>query len=192
MADSGERKLLVKGTAYRLLMSKLQWYEDFRLVPDTGTPLATSWYELLPLVHCSTKLARSKGRSVPVYANAQGLVQAKFDAQHQFRSALSNPLAALPRIWDKYFNFGECVLGMEQESATVTRHEIHLRSLPRVVQPWLGSAQLGYVLGLLEESGCSARGFAAREVSGGFDRGFATVHQTLVVQLARHQASVCG
>ena len=140
----GEGPFRVKGIAYRGHCEYVERFlagglgaqqaaiVDERLRGFLGqTFLASSWYDVYPLVAAGSACARVAGRTLPDFLRARARFQAEQDLQGVYRAALTVASPALlaeklPPMFQRYFDFGHAVV---HEIAPNAR-EAHVEIIP--------------------------------------------------------------
>lgn len=163
----GEGPFRVKGIAYRGHCEYVERFlagglgaqqaaiVDERLRGFLGqTFLASSWYDVYPLVAAGSACARVAGRTLPDFLRARARFQAEQDLQGVYRAALTVASPALlaeklPPMFQRYFDFGHAVV---HEIAPNAR-EAHVEGVPATLAPWLGPILQTFSLTALEYNG---------------------------------------
>ncbi len=157
----------VKGVAYRGHCEYVERYlvgglaaqqamlVDARLRDFLGqTFLASSWYDVYPLVAAGSVCARVAGRTLPDFLRVRARFQAEQDLQGVYRAALTVASPALlaerlPPMFQRYFDFGNAVVSVAGPSA----RDVQIEGVPASLSPWLGPILQTFALTALEYNG---------------------------------------
>ncbi|MDC3960624.1 hypothetical protein [Polyangium jinanense] len=120
-----------------------------------GQPfLASSFYDMFPLVAGSGVLASLARSPLDAFAHQQGRAQASYDVEHQYRALLQGRStddvhSRLRPLAGRYYDFGE----WDVERAGLNRLRVVERALPIWIMPWFVPMQIGYFSGLMAAMG---------------------------------------
>ncbi|MRG96333.1 hypothetical protein [Polyangium spumosum] len=163
----GEGTFRIKGIAYRglahLVTSRVEGGTSaFAAALPTpalqaffGQPfLASSFYDVYPLVAGSGVLASLARTPIDTFAQQQGRAQAAYDVEHAYRALLQGKSSddmhsRLRPLAGRYYDFGE----WDVERQGPGRIRIVERNLPVWIMPWFVPMQLGYFSGLMAAMG---------------------------------------
>ncbi len=111
----------------------------------TQTFLASTFYDVLPLVAASAAAANLLNIPLDTFAHNQGRAQAKYDADHAFRAFVQGrTIEDFPSrcklIASRYFNFGE----WEANSFSPGTITFVVKGIPAWSAPWFGPLLGGY------------------------------------------------
>lgn len=116
--------------------------------------LASSSYDLLPLLEFGREAAHLAGVPYSTYVRGGARLQAEKDVNGLYRALLrlaspSLVVARMPRVMMQYMTFGNAAGRMLDERT----YEILVRGVPEPVQVWLTAAAEGFVPFVLETAG---------------------------------------
>ena len=163
----GESPFHVKGNAYRGhveytdkhvpggMKAAIERIQDEKLRAFFAQPfLASSWYDIFPLVAIGFVCARLAGRSFPDFLRARARQQAELDVGgvYRFLLSLASPetvVTKLPAVVAQYFDFGTVeVRRLGPRLYTAISH-----GWPRPLAAWYAPIQETYALYALESNG---------------------------------------
>ena len=163
----GAAPFRVKGVAYRGhgdyveryvaggMQAQLDAVVEPRLRAFLGqTFLASSWYDVFPLVGGGYVCGRITGRALPGFLRTRARYQAEQDMQGVYRMAMtvaSPELLAekLPKMLQQYFDFGVASV----VDAGPGARDASVEGIPTLLSPWLGPILQTFVLTALEDNG---------------------------------------
>jgi hypothetical protein len=184
---AGESPFHIKGIAYRglLLLVEHRVAGGLRaLTEDIDDPkllafarqrfLASSRYDILPMLPLNATIAERLGRSLPQFAREAAVAQARYDALHVYRPlvearTLVDVSSRLARFGMLYYDFG----GYEGRDEGPGHVVIRRTGLPRYIIPWYAHMQAAYMEEIVRQLGARrAEATPRREEPRGTDRGF--------------------
>jgi hypothetical protein len=136
--------------------------------------LASSRYDILPMLPLSATIATRLGRSLAQFSREAALAQARYDARHVYRPmvedrTLADVSSRLARFGMLYYDFG-AFAGRDEGPGHVV---IRRTGLPRYIVPWYAHMQAAYMEEIVRQLGARrAEGTPRREEQAGIDRGF--------------------
>ncbi len=135
--------------------------------------LASSFYDVYPLVAGCGVLASLSRMSIDTFAQQQGRAQASYDVEHAYRALLQGKSTddmhlRLRPLAGRYYDFGE----WDVERPGHDRIRVIERGLPIWMMPWFVPMQIGYFSGLMAAMGkpgssVTMQSFRREGVSGG-------------------------
>ena len=120
-----------------------------------GQPfLASSFYDIYPLVAGSGLLASLSRAPLDAFAQQQGRAQAAYDVEHAYRAlfqgkSVDDVHARLRPLAGRYYDFGE----WDVERTSHDRIRVTERGLPIWIMPWFVPMHIGYFSGLMAAMG---------------------------------------
>ncbi|MDC0747978.1 hypothetical protein [Polyangium mundeleinium] len=116
--------------------------------------LASSFYDMFPLVAGSGVLASLARIPLDVFAHQQGRTQAAHDVEHAYRALLQGKStddihSRLRPLAGRYYDFGE----WDVERQGPDRIRVVESALPIWIMPWFVPMQIGYFSGLMAAMG---------------------------------------
>jgi hypothetical protein len=111
----------------------------------TQTFLASTFYDLLPLVAASAAAANLTNAQLDLFAQNQGRAQANYDADHAFRAfvqgrSIDDFPSRCKLIATRYFDFGE----WEANTFSPGTVTFVVKGIPAWASPWLSPLLGGY------------------------------------------------
>jgi len=156
---AGRSPFRVKGVAYKGLLHYVATRLEGGMAALTGSLrdpvlrdyiaqpfLASSFYDFFPLVAASAACAAVAGVQLEVFAQGQGRAQAKYDAEHAYRTFIQGrSIADFPSrfrlIATRYYDFGE----WEANSFSPGTMTFVERGIPAWAIPWHSPMHSGYI-----------------------------------------------
>ena len=172
----GEAPFRVKGTAYRGHLEyvaaeveggvprMLAGFEDRRLAAYLEQPfLASSFYDLYPLVMAAGPSAEASGMTPRAFAETRSRVQAPKDLRGVYRFLLSmvptrTVARRIPQLFTQIFDFGKAEVAREEG----TEIDVTFDGIPSALAPWFGTVVCAYGESALRTSGADSASFTLR------------------------------
>ncbi|MDI1434634.1 serine/threonine-protein kinase [Polyangium sorediatum] len=161
---AGRSPFRVKGIAYKGMLHYVSTRLDGGMPSLTNTfrdpilreyltqPfLASSFYDFFPLVAASAGCASLANVQLEIFAQGQGRAQAKYDADHAYRSfvqgrSIDDFPSRFRLIAQRYYDFGE----WEANSFSPGTITFVQRGIPAWAIPWYSPLQSGYISTLVD------------------------------------------
>jgi hypothetical protein len=117
----------------------------------TQTFLASTFYDMLPLVAASAAAANLTNVQLDIFAQNQGRAQAKYDAEHAFRAfiqgrSIDDFPSRCKLIASRYYDFGE----WEANSFSPGTITFVVKGIPAWASPWFSPLLGGYVSSMVQ------------------------------------------
>jgi len=178
----GKSPFRVKGLAYKGLVHYVSTKVDGGMSAVAGSIrepmlrdyimqpfLASSYYDFLPLVAASAAVALLTNVPLEIFGQSQGRAQAKYDAEHAYRTFIQGrSIADFPSrfkiIATRYYDFGE----WEANSFSPNTLTFVERGIPAWAIPWFSPLQSGYIstlVGLVAKRDASVTVYPTRRDS---------------------------